>query len=58
MVTTAVNYAIERNLHPEAQLDPPALVYVLGGFFIFTILWSIHMLTHFTTHPDSGLRVK
>lgn len=32
VVTTAVNYAIGRNLHPEAQLDPPALVYVLGGF--------------------------
>jgi hypothetical protein len=58
VVTTAVNYAIERNLHPEAQLDPPVLVYVLGGFFIFTILWSIRMLTHFTTHPDSGLRGK
>jgi hypothetical protein len=58
VVTAAVNYAIQRNLHPEAQLDPPAFVYVLGGFFIFTILWSIRMLTHFTTHPDSGLRDK
>jgi hypothetical protein len=58
VVTTAVNYAIQRNLHREAQLDPSALVYVLGGFFIFTILWLIRMLTHFTTHPDSGLRGK
>lgn len=58
VVTTAVNYAISRNLHPEAQLDPPPLVYVLGGFLIFTILWSIRMLTRFTTHPNSGLRGK
>lgn len=58
VVATAVNYAIGRNLHPEAQLDPPALVYVLGGFFIFTIVWSINILTHFTTYPDSGLRGK
>ena len=58
VVTTAVNYAIGRNIHPEAQPDPPALVYVLGGFFIFAIVWSIRLLAHFTTHPNSGLRGK
>jgi hypothetical protein len=51
VVTMAVNYAIGRNLHPEAQLDPPALVYVLGGFFVFTIIWSIRSLTRFSSIP-------
>ena len=32
VVTTAVNYAIGRNLHPEAQLDPPAMFTSSEGF--------------------------
>jgi uncharacterized membrane protein len=51
VVTTAVNYAIGRNLHPQAQLDPPVLLYVLGGFFVFTILWSIRMIMRFSRIP-------
>jgi hypothetical protein len=58
VVTTAVNYAIGRNLHPEAQLDPPVLVYVLGGFLVFTILWSIRLLTHFAHIPRDGFAPK
>ena len=58
VVTTAVNYAIGRNLHPGAQLDPPVLIYVLGGFFVFTILWSIRLLTHFARIPRDGFAPK
>jgi hypothetical protein len=58
VVNSAVNYAIGRNLHPEAQLDPPVLVYVLGGFLVFTILWSIRLLTHFARIPHDGFAPK
>jgi hypothetical protein len=58
VVIDAVNYAIGRNLHPGAQLDPPVLIYVLGGFFVFTILWSIRLLTHFGQIPRDGLAPK
>ncbi len=58
VVTTAVNYAIGRNLHPEAQLDPPVLVYVLGGFVLFALIGSIRMLTHFARVPHDGFAPK
>jgi hypothetical protein len=58
VVIDAVNYAIGRNLHPGAQLDPPVPIYVLGGFFAFTILWSIRLLTHFAQIPRDGLAPK
>jgi len=58
VVTTAVNYAIGRNLHPGAQLDPPVLIYVFGGFFVSTILWAIRLLTHFAQIPRDGFAPK
>jgi uncharacterized membrane protein len=56
VVTTAVNYAIGRNLHPEAQMDPPAIEYVLGGFVVFALVGSIRMLTHFARVPPQDMR--
>jgi len=58
VVATAVNYAIGRNLHPDAQLDAPVLVYVLGGFVVFAVLWSIRMLTHFARIPPDNFPPK
>ena len=58
VVTTAVNYAIGRNLHPEAQMDPPAIVYVLGGFILFALIGSIRLLTHFARVPRDGFAPK
>ena len=55
VVTSAVNYAIGQNLHP-AQLDIPVFLYVLAGFFIFTLVWSIRMLTHFARVPPQNVR--
>jgi uncharacterized membrane protein len=55
VVTSAVNYAIGQNLHP-AQLDIPVFFYVLAGFFIFTLVWSIRMLTHFARVPPQNVR--
>jgi uncharacterized membrane protein len=56
VVTTAINYAVGRNLHPEAQMNPPALVYVLGGFVVFALVWSIRMLAYFSRVPPQDVR--
>jgi uncharacterized membrane protein len=53
VVSSSFNYAIRENLHPVAHLDPPAIVYVLAGFLVFTALWLIRLLTYFTSRPDS-----
>ena len=55
VVTTAVNYAVGRNLHPEAQqLDPSAIAYVVAGFVVFALGGSIWMLLHFARVPSRG----
>jgi uncharacterized membrane protein len=53
VVSSSFDYAIRQNLHPVAHLDPPAIVYVLAGFLVFTALWLIRLLTYFTSHPGS-----
>lgn len=53
VATSSFDYAIRQNLHPAAHLDPPAIVYVLAGFLVFTALWLIRLLTYFTSHPGS-----
>jgi uncharacterized membrane protein len=56
VVSSSFDYAIRENLHPVAHLDPPAIVYALAGFLVFTALWLIRLLTYFTSHPDSESR--
>jgi len=56
VVTTAINYAVGRNLYPETQMNPPALVYVLGGFVIFALVWSIRILAYFSRVPRQDVR--
>jgi uncharacterized protein DUF1648 len=58
VVTTAVNYAVGRNLHPETQMNPPALVYVLSWFVAFALIGSICMLAHFSRVPRDGFAPK
>lgn len=58
LVTAAVDYAIGRNLHPRAELDPPVFFYVFGGFVLFTVLWSIRLLTHFSSIPRDSFSPK
>ncbi|MHB8502534.1 MAG: DUF1648 domain-containing protein [Candidatus Acidiferrales bacterium] len=54
VVTTAVNYAIGQNLHPQGPFGALALLCVLAGFLVFAILSSIRMLTHFARIPRDG----
>ena len=55
---TAVNYAIGRNLHPEARWDTLLLLCVLVGFLVFAISSSIRMLAHFSRTPPDGFAPK
>jgi uncharacterized membrane protein len=54
VVTTAVNYAIEQNLHPGEPLGTFLLLAVLAGFFVFAIASSIRMITRFSRTPPDG----
>jgi uncharacterized protein DUF1648 len=58
VVTTAVNYAIGRNLHPELHWDTLLLLCVLGGFLVFAISSSVRMLAHFSRIPPDGFAQK
>jgi uncharacterized membrane protein len=42
------NYAIESNLHPDNRPDVSHLWYILAGFLVFVVVWSIRMITKFS----------
>jgi uncharacterized membrane protein len=50
------DYAIQSNLHPEHPPDPARMWYVLAGFLIFTIAWTIRMLAKFLRPPEKNLQ--
>jgi hypothetical protein len=54
----AVNIAIGRNLHPQAQSDSVLFSYVFAGFLGFAASSSIRMLTRFSHLPPSGFTQK
>ncbi|MGB6683779.1 MAG: DUF1648 domain-containing protein [Candidatus Acidiferrum sp.] len=58
VAATAVNYAVGRNLHPEAQSDIPVFLYVLGGFLVLAIASSIRVLKRFSRVPSIGFNSK
>ena len=58
VVTTAVNYAIGQNLHPQGPAGTFLLLGVLLGFLVFAITSSVRMLTHFSRVPPGGAAVK
>ena len=58
VVTTAVNYAIGQNLHPQGPFGALLLLGVLAGFLLFAITSSIRMLTHFSQISRDGFDPK
>jgi uncharacterized membrane protein len=52
------DYAIQNNLHPEAPPDPARMWYVLAGFLLFTLAWTIRMLAKFLRPPRENLTLK
>ena len=41
------DYAIQTNLYPHNPPDPARLWYVLAGFLLFTMVWTMRMLAKF-----------
>lgn len=58
VAAAAVNYAIGRNLHPQAQSDSILLICVFAGFFVFAMASSIRVLTRFSRIPRDGFTSK
>ncbi|MGC1485109.1 MAG: DUF1648 domain-containing protein [Candidatus Acidiferrum sp.] len=58
VVTTAVNYAIGQNLHPQGLFGSLPLLCVLAGFLVFAIFSSVRILSHFSRVPSDGLAPK
>ena len=48
----AFDFAVRSNLHPENPPDGTRFWYVLGGFLLFSFLWSILMMAKFLRPPS------
>ena len=45
------DYAIQSNLHPDNRPDISRMWYILAGFVLFTLVWTIRMLLRFGRVP-------
>ena len=50
------DYAIQSNLHPDNRPDPSRMWYILAGFLLFTLAWTVRMLTKFLRPPRTSQR--
>jgi uncharacterized membrane protein len=48
----AFDYALQSNLHPENPPDVSRMWYMLAGFAVFMIVWTIRGLTRFLRPPE------
>lgn len=48
------DYALQFNLHPENPPSPARMWYVLAGFLLFTVVWTIRMLAKFLRTPQNN----
>ena len=55
IVILTFDYAIQHNLHPENPPDPARMWYILAGFLLFTLVWTIRMLAKFLRPPADNL---
>jgi uncharacterized membrane protein len=53
LIILTFDYAIQSNLHPENRPDPARMWYILAGFLLFTLVWTVHMLTKFLRPPET-----
>jgi uncharacterized membrane protein len=49
------DYAIQHNLHPENPPDPARMWYILVGFLLFTLVWTVRMSTKFLRTREKKL---
>jgi uncharacterized membrane protein len=53
IIILTFDYAIQSNLHPENRPDPTRMWYILAGFLLFTLIWTVRMLTKFLRSPET-----
>lgn len=51
----AISQAINANLPGIRHFDSQGMWYVLGGFMLFTLVWTIYLLRYFYNVPPSHL---
>ena len=56
IIMLTFDYAIQQNLHRENPPDPARMWYVLAGFLLFTLVWTVRMIIRFTRIPNQGLK--
>ena len=50
------DYAIQSNLHPDNRPDASRMWYVLTGFLVYVVAWSVRMLIRFSRVPPQDVR--
>jgi uncharacterized membrane protein len=55
IIILTFDHAIQHNLHPENPPDPARMWYILAGFLLFTLVWTIRMLVKFLRAPADDL---
>ena len=55
IIILTFDYAVQRNLHPE-KADSGRMWYVLAGFLLFTLVWTVRMIVRFTRVPAQGAK--
>jgi hypothetical protein len=49
------DYALKSNLHPQDPPDISRLWYILAGFLLFMVVWTVRMFKRFARPPvDTG----
>ncbi|HEX4545156.1 MAG TPA: DUF1648 domain-containing protein [Candidatus Acidoferrum sp.] len=56
IIILTFDYAIQHNLHPQNPPDPARRWYILAGFVLFTLIWTIRMLAKFLRAPADLVR--
>ncbi len=55
VIILTFDYAIQSNLHPDNPPDPARMWYILAGFLLFTLAWTVRMLRKFLRPPADNL---
>jgi uncharacterized membrane protein len=55
IILLTFDYAAQQNLHPENPPSPARMWYILAGFLLFTLVWTMRMIIRFTRIPPHSL---
>jgi uncharacterized membrane protein len=52
IIILTFDYAIQNNLHREHPPNPARMWYILAGFLLFTLVWTVRLTTKFLRSPE------